>query len=373
MNPYTFYSDQVRNTKEIIIGSCDLPVIIKLPDSKIKKTTYELFEEKRRECEPFTGNDATEWGHELEPLLLSHFIRSRTNRKTAHEFKVDYILHEDYRYPGYEPPTLYHPFTECRHPKLPWAVAHADCTYNDGNITWTTATIDEKEYTCPVFNNTKISYLIEAKTGGYFARVKREGVEGFDLEDHSANGVPGDILLQVQWQMLVYNVPLTYVLLLVDDNKFHVYEVPAIFKWWPLMLEKASRFYNCCITGEKPQPETFDDVKKLLPEVFDRATYITGDRAIIAEEMKAEKKSLQAKIKKYNDRIDDINDAAGLLMGDNKYLYNGETTEKIFQQVISKDQYSLIHPSTIEKQAPEEFKSLVQKGLIKKYDRRYVL
>ncbi len=350
MNPYTFYSDQVRNTKEIIIGSCDLPVIIKLPDSKIKKTTYELFEEKRRECEPFTGNDATEWGHELEPLLLSHFIRSRTNRKTAHEFKVDYILHEDYRYPGYKPSTVFYPFTECRHPKFPWAVAHSDCIYTGDN-----------------------PYNIEAKTGGYFARVRREGVEGFDLEDHSANGVPTDILLQVQWQMLVYNIPLTYVLLLVDDNKFHVYEVPAIPKWFPLMIEKASRFYNCCITGEKPQPENFDDVKKLFPDVFDRATYITGDRAIIAEEMAAEKDSLQAKIKKYENRIKDINDAAGLLMGDNKYLMNGETTKKIFQQVISKDQYALIHPSTIQKQAPEEFTSLEQKGLIKKYDRRYVL
>jgi len=350
MNPYTFYSDQVRNTKEIIIGSSDIPVIIKPKGSKIKKTTYELFEEKRGECEVFTGNDATSWGHDLEPLLIAKFIEKNVNRKFAHEFKVDYILHEDYRYPGYKPPTMFHPFTECRHPKFPWAVAHADCIYAGA-----------------------IPYSLEAKTGGYFARVKREGVEGFDLEDHTINGVPTDIILQVQWQMLVYNIHLTYVLLLVDDNKFHVYEVQAIPKWWPLMLEKASRFYNCCITGEKPQPETFDDVKKLLPEVFDRATYITGDRAIIAEEMKAEKKAMQAKIKKYNDRIDDINNAAGLLMGDNKYLYNGETTEKIFQQVISKDLLPMIYAGTIEKQAPEEFTSLVQKGLIKKYERRYVL
>ena len=350
MNPYTFYSDQVRNTKEIIIGSSDLPVIIKLPDSKIKKTTLELCEEKRGECEQFTGNDATEWGHDLEPLLISKFIEKNVNRKTAHQFKVDYILHEDYRYPGYKPPTLYHPFTECKHPKFPWAVAHADCIYTGDK-----------------------PYNIEAKTGGYFARVKREGVEGFDLEDHSANGVPGDILLQVQWQMLIYNVFFTYVLLLVDDNKFHVYKVPAIQKWWPLMIEKASRFYNCCITGERPQPENFNDVKKLFPEVFDRATYITGDRAIIAEEMKEEKKSLQAKIKKYNARIDDINDAAGLLMGDNKFLMNGETTKKIFQQVISKDLLPMIYAGTIQKEAPDEFTSLEQKGLIKKYDKRYVL
>ena len=351
MNPYTFYSDQVRNNKEIIIGSSDIPIIIKTSDTKIKKTTYQLWEEKRGECEQFSGNDATEWGHELEPLLLARFIKNKIGEKTAYQFKLDYILHEHYRdITTYKPPTLYHPFTECRYPKLPWAVAHADCIYTGEN-----------------------PYNIEAKTGRYFARVKREGVEGFDLEDHSANGVPSDVLLQVQWQMLIYNIAFTYVLLLVDDNKFHVYEVPAIFRWWPFMLEKASLFYNCCITGEKPQPENFDDVKKLFPDVFDRATYITGDRAIIAEEMAAEKDSLQAKIKKYSARIDDINDAAGLLMGDNKYLYNGETTEKIFQQVISKDQFALIHPSTIQKQAPEAFTIIEKSGLIKKYDRRYVL
>jgi hypothetical protein len=352
MNPYTFYKSNVRNEDELIIGSSDIPVIIKTKNTHIKKSLYELWEEKTGKVETFQGNDFTTWGHELEPLLISAFIRKNHGAKVAYQFKVDYILHEEWRDPAkYHPPTIFHPFTECSHPRFPWAKAHADCIKNDHES----------------------PYNIEAKTGGYFARIKREGFEGFDLEDHTELGVPSDILLQTQWQMLCYDIDLTYVLLLVDDNKFHIYEIPSFRKWWPLMLEKASRFLQYCQQDKPPQPEKFDDIKKLFPEVKDKAVYVTGERAVISENMKAEKKKLESKIKLYSKRIDDIKDAAGLLMEESKYLYNGETGKKLFQQVISKDQFNLIHPSTIEKQAPEAYKILVKKGLINKHDKRYIL
>jgi len=172
---------------------------------------------------------------------------------------------------------------------------------------------------------------------------------------------------------MCYDVDLTYVLLLIDDNKFHIYQVPAYKKWFPLMFEKASEFIWYCKNDKPPKPEKYDDIKKLFPEIYDKSIYITGEKSIIAETMKEEKKKLQQKIKKYQKRIDDINDAAGLLLGENKYLYNGETGQKIFHQVMSENQYSLIHPATIEKEAPEAFKILQKKGLIHKYDRRYIM
>jgi len=352
MNQYTFYESDVRKPGELIIGSSDIPVIIKTKNSKIKKSQYELWEEKTGKVESFKGNDFTTWGHRLEPLLLSTFISERFGYNTVgKDFLIDYIRHDHIRIKNYKSKTIFEPYTECRHPQFPWAIAHADCVAN-----------------------TYLSdpYLIEAKTGGYFARVKREGIEGFDLDDLSENGVPSDVLLQVQWQMMCYNVNLTYVLLLIDDNKFYVYKVPAIKKWWPLLLEKASVFLWYCVNDKPPKPEKYDDIKKLFPEIKDRAIYVTGERALISDEMSKEKKKLLSKVKKYQKRIDDINNAAGLLMGDNKFLYNGETGKKVFQQVISTDQYNLIHPSTIEKFAPVAFEILQEKGLIKTYTRRYV-
>lgn len=350
MNPYTFYQSDVRRKNELIIGSSDIPVIIKTKNSSIKKSQYELWEEKTGCVEPFLGNDYTTWGHELEPLLIAAFIRKKYDSKLSYKFKLDYIIHQNIRTTHYKPSTIFHPFTECKHPDYPWAIAHSDC----------------------VVNNHTEPFQLEAKTGGYYARVRREDFEGFDLEDHTATGVPPDILLQVQWQMLVYDIEFTYVLLLVDDNKFHIYEVPAIKKWWPLMLEKTSQFLWHCKKNKPPKPEKYDDIKKLFPEVKDKAIYILGEKAAIAEQMKAEKKKLQKRKSKIEKRISDINDAAGLLMGENKYLYNGETSKKIFQQVITKGQYNMIHPATIEKDAPETFKILQKKGLINKHDRRYV-
>lgn len=334
-----------------MIGSSDIPIIIKPQGSRIKKTAYELWEEKRGKVPIFEGNDFTYWGHALEPLLIEKFIADNSGLEIAHRFKMDYIKHEHFRPDDYFPTTSYLPFTECMHEKFNFAYAHADCFLND--------------HVKP--------FLIEAKTGGYYARVKKENQEGFDLNDHSINGVPTDVILQVQWQMLVYNVNLTYVLLLVDDNKFHVYEVPAIKKWWPFMLEKAANFVRCCETDTPPQPENYDDVKKLFPEVFDRSIYITGEQSVIAREMKHELKTLSKKKKQIENRIDDIKNAAGLLMGDNKYLYDGETGDKLFQQVISEKNQALIHPSTIKKNCPEAYKLLEESGSIKFYDKRCVL
>ena len=350
MNPYTFYQSDVRNPDELIIGSSDIPVIIKTKSSRIKKTPYELWEEKTGRVEPFKGNESTAWGHDLEPLLISAFIRKKYNHTIAYRFKIDYILHEEWRPSDYHPSTFFHPFTECKHVSHENFIAHADCLKKDNDF----------------------PFLIEAKTGAYFTRIKREGVEGFSLEDHTINGVPTDIILQVQWQMLCYNVDFTYVLLLVDDNKFHIYEVPAIKKWWPVMLEKADRFRWHCENDRPPKPESFKDIEKFFPDLMDRAIYVTGERAIIAEKMKQEKKSLQSKIKKYQDRINDINNATGLLMGNNKYLYNGETGQKIFQQIIIENQYNPVHPSAIKKQAPEVFEILEKKGLINKSNRRWI-
>lgn len=374
MNQYTFYQSGVRQKNELVIGSSDIPVIIKTKNSRIKKSSYELWEEKTGKVEPFQGNNYTTWGHELEPLLISAFIRKKYNAKIAYKFKLDYVVHQNVRSKFYNPMTIFHPFTECKHPQFPWAIAHGDCVCRDdlnNEILKKIPPSNDKIKTNQIEQN-YFSYLLEAKTGGYYARVRREDFEGFDLDDHTATGVPSDILLQVQWQMLIYDIDFTYVLLLVDDNKFHIYEVPAIKKWFPLMLEKASQFLWCCKNDKPPQPEKYDDIKKLFPEIKDKAVYVTGEKAIVAEQMKAEKKKLQAKMKKYQKRIDDINNAAGLLMGENKFLFNGETSKKLFQQVITKDQYNMIHPSAIQKNAPNAFKILEEKNLINKSDRRYV-
>lgn len=320
MNPITFYQSGVRDNKNIFIGSSDIPVIIKTEGTKVKKSQRELWQEKTGQIEGFKGNESTQWGHDLEPLVLAKHIKNNYGDDIAFEFKKDAIIHENFRPDDYRPPTDFLPYTEAIHPKFPWAVAHGDALFSGGKISQ--------------------PYLLEGKTGRFFSRIKRDNMEGFnisestDIEDY--NKIPADVMLQVQWQMLCYGVDLTYVLLLVDDNQYFEFKIPAFKKWFPFLLEKASRFYNYCINMEQPPPEKKEDVYDMFSDLKDKAVYVTGDRAIIGYDMRMRKKHLQKLIKKYRSEVDDINDSAVLLMGENKFLYNGETGDKLFSQSVFK-------------------------------------
>lgn len=360
MNNFTYYPGDVRDKTRLIIGSSDIPVIIKPRGSKIKKSQYDLYLEKRNETPGFEGDTFTEMGHELEPLIISHFIKQNFDKKMAYKFKVDYILHELQRLPGYRPPTPFHPYTEAAHHQFPWAIAHADALY----IPSDTDNID------PVLNK---PFLIEAKSGGHFARIRRDNMDGFDKDDLTPDGVPIDVLLQVQWQLFIYDVDLCFVMLLIDDNKFYIYPVPSIRKWWPVMIEKASRFHWHVENGKIPPPENYDDIRRILPEVEDKAAYVVGEKATMAAAMKAEYDRYGKLIKKYEGAKADIKDAAALMMGDSKWLYNGETGEKLFTQVFTPGVEKPLFPSSL-KGGEFEFlyEMLESKGLIGTYDRRFI-
>lgn len=345
---YTYYSGEVR-TDEIIVGSSDMPVVIKTEKTHIKKSTRELWNEKRNGSD-FTGNDATRWGHKLEPLVLHEFIFKNYNEELAYQFLVDTVLHQEYRAENYNPPTIFKPYTEARLANCPWAVAHADCLVvpEDGSE----------------------PFLLEAKTGRFFARVARDDMPGFIIEEDESpdiEKIPIEVLIQVQWQLMIYKVNFAYVLLLVDDNVYIQYKIPAIKKWFPIMLEKASVFYNQCITGERPQPEKKEDVFDQFKSIFDKAVFVVGERALMAEKMREEKKRLKKLVKKYKDHINDINDATALLMGDHKFLFNGETSQKLFSQSCY-SQDGMFHPSKLDEEDYEKYKKrgLIKENLIRK-------
>lgn len=373
MNPITFYPAGVRDNKTLSVGSSDISVIVKTKHSHVKKSARELWQEKTGRAEGWGGNELTYWGHELEPLVLCREIKESHGEEMAFEFKKDAIIHQNFRPEGYKPTTNFLPYTEAIHPQFPWAVAHADCFFTP-SVEYTTVTIDGKTFTVPILDQSfqSSSFLLEAKTGRFFSRIARDNMEGFDVSGNSAvedhHKIPADVLLQVQWQMMCYGIDLTYVLLLVDDNQFFRYEIPAFKKWWPFLLEKASRFINYCVNDETPPPEKKEDVFSILSDLKDSAIYVSGDRALIAEDMKARKKFLMNRMKKDKMSVSDINDAAALLMGENKYLFNAETAGKVFSQ-SKYQQYGLISPNGLTEEDRLKYEKL---GIVKKIDIRKV-
>lgn len=349
MNPVRFIRDhdEFIAGREYTVGSSDLPIILGL--NKFK-TARELWTQKLEGGEFGGQADSARWGHWLEPLIIREAIRRERGEKEAHKFYVDTILHDEFRGEKYKPPTDYWPYTESHVPEFPWATSHADCLYRGPGK----------------------PFIGEAKSGGYFSRVARDEKPGFDLDDETEAGLPLDIRIQIEWQFLTYDVDDGFVWLLIDDNEFHQWQVKSRRELWPQMIEAASKFMYCLKTKKTPPPMTKSDVFSIFPEAQEQNAYIVGEQAVLAEAMRDQRKANKARIKKLETVNEDIENALMLLHGDNKYLYNGDTAKVISKQVYSPGQLSPLHPSTILKDAPDAHAILVERGLVKTHDKRYL-
>ncbi len=344
MNNYTYMTGgaDVRSRKGFYIGSSDIPIILGLTPT----TPMDLWRQKTGREEGFTGNDLTYWGHELEGVILKRAILDDAGAKMASKFFMDYSRVMYRRPPAWKPKTAYEPFTEAIHPDQPWMLAHADCLYNPG----------EK--------------IIEAKSGGFFANVRREDMDGYDRADPTASGVPFKVFFQVQWQMACYGIKQTDIAALIDTNKFSVYQVDASSKIQAKLIELGSRFMYCLTNDMAPTPRTFGDIKNLFPEINDRRLTIMGDKAAIAWDIKERRKKAATKEKNAKKEKEDLTNALALMIGENLELAD-EMGNKICSQSMWQ-QTEMLSPKKIEASCPEAYELLNKAGMIVKGDRRRI-
>ena len=342
MNSYTYMTGKqdVRTRKGFYVGSSDIPIILGLTPT----TPVDLFRQKTGREAGFQGNDLTWWGHELEGLILKNAIARDMDMQTAMKFFIDYSRNMYRRRNSWLPKTAYEPFTEAIHPDLPWAIAHADCLYNPGER------------------------IIEAKSGGFFANIRREDMDGYDAKDPTASGVPFKTFFQVQWQDLCYGVIQSDVAALIDTNKFSTYQVDGNVKLQAKLIEIGSRFMYCLVNDIAPTPRTFGDIKKLFPEINDNRLTIMGEQAAIAWDIKERLKKAKAKMKAGKNEKEDLENALALLIGENVELAD-EMGNKICSQ--SKwQQFNMLSPKKVKESCPEAYDMLDEVGLITKGERR---
>ena len=73
-----------------------------------------------------------------------------------------------------------------------------------------------------------------------------------------------------------------------------------------------------------PKPETWDDVCLLYPNIRNETTMVSGADEISVRDMIAESKEIKAKVKKLEQRGDDIKNAIGILIGENAVLTSAD-------------------------------------------------
>jgi hypothetical protein len=304
MNQITRLKDKDFSKGRRYIGASDVPTLA-LMNLKYKQTPLMLWEIKTGRKEAWGGNERTRAGKELEPIALKWGLEKMNvfDLPAAPEvFLINCIRNKDYG--------PYRRLTECRHGKG-FIVAHADLVDIDR------------------------PFIMEAKTAGFFGAHRNEDINyGYDMDDLSANGIPSSVYLQVQTQLLCYDIPEAYVTVMIDTGTHRLYgPITAHRQTQEKILALCERFWWHVEKDEPPKPELWADVVSLNPVMDPESkTVVGGEDEQKVKEMKARAAALRKKSKEIESELDDIKNGIGLILGGNKYLESssGESLASAF-------------------------------------------
>lgn len=325
------------------IGSSDIPTLL-LYNKKWGDTPYTLWEEKTGRREGFSGNSKTWWGNQLEGLILRQWVRDHYGPQDAEKFYRQYLSNRSHRNLA--------TYTEASYPGYPWTVAHADLV------------------------DTLRETIVEAKSHGLFAAQRKDDVdEGYDREDRGAEGIPAKHFVQTQWQMLCYQAPRAELCALIDTNDYREYgPILGHKKTQEDLLAVGERFMWHVDNDVPPKPETWADVVSMFPDPEDTQAVYPLDYAIddgkSLQDMLIEREKLAARSKKDKDRLDDIKNAVGILIGENKVLATPEghtlaTTYTVDRESVSGKKIREADPELWEKMKADGYVSESSNRMIK--------
>lgn len=300
MTRYTRIRD-FHGSRRSGVGSSDIPTLAGL-NLRYGETPYTLWREKTGRAEPWDGNDATDWGHRLEGLVLSKWIEEHYGEDAAAAYLAAKIRGRSY--------SAFKAETEARHPDYPFALAHADLL------------IDGAFGTVP-----PAQMIVEAKSTRFMAarRDDDEPDRGYSVKDRTHNGIPASVFLQNQWQLFCYRVHDGRVVVLVDTSDWREYgPIVADARVQERCLALAERFWWHVEHDTPPKPETWADVADMWPATVDKTSMVGGDDEMRIRAMLAEYKNTARSIKELDERQKEIKNALGIYMGENSVLVSPE-------------------------------------------------
>lgn len=281
------------------VGASDIPTLAGY-NKRWGDTPLTLWREKMGITGPKEAGERAEWGHRLEGIVLAKFVEKRYGEEAAAEF-LRYKMRK-------MSVGQFATETECRHTTRPYVLAHADLVILEAPD-------------APAI-------IVEAKVTGLMAAKRDEEEdpdEGYSKKDFTQNGIPAKVFLQVQWQMLAYDVHEAWVAVLVDGGEYREYgPIIADPRTQEKCLALAERFWQCVETKTEPKPETWGDVQLMWPETKDFTARVGGEDEMKVRAMSSEYFAAKRRIKELEERTDEIIDAFGILMGENSVLTSAE-------------------------------------------------
>lgn len=322
-----------HKTRATGVGAADIPVLA-LMRVKWGMTPRELWKVKTGREKPFSGNKYTYWGNELEGLVLKKTIAGIRDRETAFRFYTEYLRNRSYK--------EFKIRTEFRHPEYAFALSHPDLLIET----------EEK--------------IIEAKSHSFFASRRDDDDPdfGYSKKDFSQNGIPADEFLQVQWQLFTAGTTEGGLSTLINTNDYREYG-PVISD--PRTQEKclalAERFWWHVEHDQAPKPETWADVQDMFPQPKETTAMISGEEELIARKMLEQWQKLSKGAKRIEAKKDDIKNALGLMIGENKVLTTAEGTK--LASSWTQNAAPSVNLKRLEEEYPDVFRELWEKEIIK--------
>lgn len=315
------------------VGASEMPTLALL-NKRYGQTPYTLWEEKTGRRAPFRGNNKTYWGTMLEGLVLRQYVSEHALANPA-GFYLAYLAR---KYRARRNVLLY---AEFRHPQYPFALSHPDL----------------------VVLGPETESIQEAKTAGFFSARRDDDPDyGYSDEDASQNGIPAAVFLQVQWQLFTADISRGGVSLLADTANYREYgPIIADPRTQEKCLALAERFWWHVVHDEPPKPETWGDVVSMFPEVTETTAMVGGEHELEAREMAAEYKEIGGRIKRLEERKEDIKSAFGVWMGANKILTTAEGEKLASQGEVGAEYFDI---KKLRTEKPEVYESMKAEGFI---------
>jgi hypothetical protein len=333
MNDFTYYKDHDFEKGRKYIGASDIPTL-SLMNTKYGQTPYTLFQEITGRTERKYAGERAKAGKELEPLVLKFALEKIPEFELyAKNYYISRISENNYF-------REFHNFTEAVHPERPYLLSHADLL------------------------ETSMPVIVEAKTTGFFGALRKNDIDiGYDEFDLSANGIPASVYLQIQTQMLTYDVTTAYVSAQIDTGVHRLYgPIHYHKKTQEKILALAERFWWHIENDKEPKPEIWSDVVSQNPVLQEDSKEVVGgesEQEVI--EMKERAKILRKKEKEIKKELKDLKNAVGIIIGKNKYLESAEGRNLATQFEVNKFYAKL---KDLEKDHPRKFKNLLEDGYI---------
>lgn len=328
MNTYTtLRPGTMSETRLSGVGASDIPVLAGLT-ARYGQTPLTLWRQKTRRDPPFRGNDATWWGHVHENSVLMRYVRDHYDEDTAELFLGEKMAHKSIR-----------PFiveAEFRRTDYPFAMAHPDLLIEDTPM------------------------LVEAKSHGLFTAQRKDDPDfGYDPDDRSQEGIPAAVFLQMQWQFYCGEIPAGMAAVLINTNDYREYgAVVADKKVQEQCLALADRFWWHVQQDREPAPATWRDVTLLYPSpkmttaMYPLETPLreSEEGAITLADMLMRAEKAKASKKRAERELSDIENALGVLLGENRILADPDGNVLAKRQI---SEYPSLSLAALRKEHPD--------------------